>query len=865
MTNSEIRQPKRTRRWVLVADRLADRIITVGGVLVIGAVLGMMVFLVWEVLPLFKGGSVDYHAGYRFDGKSDSLVALTMDEYKTVAVSVSLDGKMVARHARTGTPLGSLAFDFNGKEPTSFSRSIDGGHVAFGFSDGTVRFGKIKFDVEVTAEDQVPSGLRQLDETDRTDGRSVFSLVPGKQVRQISVNPDLGDEIVVSENGSPILVMDYRYNDFGEKPRTNLAAVDANGAPSLNVAESKLNLLTGKATASVTKTSLPSLPADAKAAYILANDLGDQVFVAEKSGKVFRYNVPSGEPPVLAETVNLLPPGVELTVFGFLLGDRSIVVGGSDGSVGIYFMLKSDKADSIDGMTPVLARKFEPHQAAVAGFSTSQRGKTFATEDTKGNIWIRHGTSEKTLIRVSSSEGGSAVAPTFVVAPRFDGLLAVDGQGKADYWEISIPHPETSLHTLFGKVWYEGYPEPSYTWQSTGATDAFEPKLSLVPLIFGTLKATFYSLLFAIPIALLAAIYTSEFLPTRVRGKVKPVMEIMASIPSVVLGFVAALVLAPIVETWVAAVLLVFLVAPLAVVAAAYLWQTLPPTMAMRQEGLPKLLLMLGVVCVSVYGAYRIGPGFENLFFAGNFKAWLNDVTGSSVPFTFILLLPVSAVLVSYTASRYLGFGFNMRLRQMEMPYSALLDMARWLGVVAVTLASSYLAASALNLIGLDPRGTFVGTYVQRNTLIVGFAMGFAVIPIIYTLAEDALNSVPEHLRSASLGCGATTWQTAVWIILPTAISGVFSAVMIGMGRAVGETMIVVMAAGNTPLIDMNVFNGLRALSANIAVELPEAPKDGSLYRVLFLTGLVLFSMTFVINTVAELVRIHFRKRTMQL
>jgi len=147
----------------------------------------------------------------------------------------------------------------------------------------------------------------------------------------------------------------------------------------------------------------------------------------------------------------------------------------------------------------------------------------------------------------------------------------------------------------------------------------------------------------------------------------------------------------------------------------------------------------------------------------------------------------------------------------------------------------------------------------------VGFAMGFAVIPLIYTLAEDALNSVPEHLRAASLACGATPWQTALWVVLPTAISGVFSAVMIGMGRAVGETMIVVMAAGNTPIIDWNIFNGLRALSATIAVELPEAVKDGTLYRVLFLAGLVLFAVTFVINTLAEVVRQRFRKRAKQL
>ena len=172
---------------------------------------------------------------------------------------------------------------------------------------------------------------------------------------------------------------------------------------------------------------------------------------------------------------------------------------------------------------------------------------------------------------------------------------------------------------------------------------------------------------------------------------------------------------------------------------------------------------------------------------------------------------------------------------------------------------------SLLNAIGLDPRGGVVGTYVQRNVLVVGFAMGFAVIPIIYTIAEDALSAVPEHLRAASLACGGTPWQTAIYVILPTALSGVFAAIMIGMGRAVGETMIVVMAAGNTPLLDWNIFNGLRALSANIAVELPEAVKDGTLYRVLFLAALTLFVMTFLLNTLAEIIRIRFRKRAVQL
>ena len=100
-----------------------------------------------------------------------------------------------------------------------------------------------------------------------------------------------------------------------------------------------------------------------------------------------------------------------------------------------------------------------------------------------------------------------------------------------------------------------------------------------------------------------------------------------------------------------------------------------------------------------------------------------------------------------------------------------------------------------------------------------------------------------------------------VGVVLPTASPGIFSAVMIGFGRAVGETMIVLMATGNTPIMEWSVFNGFRALSANIAVELPEAPEGGTLYRVLFLGALLLFAMTFAINTVAELVRLRLRAR----
>ena len=158
-------------------------------------------------------------------------------------------------------------------------------------------------------------------------------------------------------------------------------------------------------------------------------------------------------------------------------------------------------------------------------------------------------------------------------------------------------------------------------------------------------------------------------------------------------------------------------------------------------------------------------------------------------------------------------------------------------------------------------RNGFGMPYEQRNSLVVGFIMGFAVIPVIFTISEDALSNVPPSLIAASEALGASRWQMVRTVVLPVASAGIFSALMIGLGRAVGETMIVLMATGNTPIMDWNIFNGMRTLSANIATELPEAAQDSTHYRVLFLGGLILFSMTFILNTLAEIVRQRLRKR----
>ncbi len=334
-------------------------------------------------------------------------------------------------------------------------------------------------------------------------------------------------------------------------------------------------------------------------------------------------------------------------------------------------------------------------------------------------------------------------------------------------------------------MWYEGYDRPAYVWQSSGASNDLEPKLSLVPLIVGTLKGTFYSLLLAIPLGVLGAMYISQFMHVAYKRYLKPVIEIMASLPSVVLGFLAGLWLAPRIEQAVPALVLALIVLPLLVLAAGFLWNVLPRAFRGRFPVGTEVFFFIVALAAGIALCLELSPAFERLAFGGDFKAWLFAST---------------------------GLGFD-----------------------------------------------------QRNAVVVGLAMGFAVIPIIFAIAEDAFSNVPQNLVAGSLALGADRWQTVTRVVLPTASPGIFSAIMIGFGRAVGETMIVLMATGNTPIMSWNPFNGFRTLSANIAVEIPEAPQGGTLYRTLFLAGLLLFVVTFIINTVAELVRQRLRERYSQL
>jgi phosphate transport system permease protein len=526
-----------------------------------------------------------------------------------------------------------------------------------------------------------------------------------------------------------------------------------------------------------------------------------------------------------------------------------------------WFYTNTPEATTVDGGMMVCAHEFATPGAAVTSLTVSDRRRMAVAGYADGKLRVIYVTSEKIIadLAVAGGQPIQAVA----LAPKEDGVVSLTAKAIA-HWTFDPGYPEVSLAALFTKVWYEGYPEPTHTWQSSSGDDAFETKFGLVPLIYGTLKASFYALLFGVPLALLSAVYTSEFLDPRVKGLIKPTVELMASLPSVVLGFLAGLVFAQFVENWVPALLASMLTIPLAFLLGAYVLQMLPQRASILLARWRFVFILL-VVPLGMVGGVVLGPLLEWTFFGGDFRAWLDGAEGSSIGGWMFLFVPLGGV----ATVALLGGTLNPWLRRLTRSWSrwslALLDVLKFIAGCGFALCLAFTISGALASLGLDPRGTYIGPYSQRNALVVGFVMGFAIIPIIYTIAEDALSAVPEHLRSGSLAAGATRWQTASRIIVPTAMSGLFSAVMIGFGRAVGETMIVLMATGNTPVMNWNMFSGFRTLSANIAVELPEAVGFGTHFRILFVAALSLFAITFVLNTGAEIVRLRFRRRAYQL
>lgn len=856
------RSRRRRTRWsVRFGDTCSRVLITGGGIGTILAVSTVFLFLLWVVAPLLSGAKVDPRPELPAGSHPARAIQVGADEYRLLGWTLHEDGHLVCYRLDDGDVVAELDL-FSSAEITSFSFVPDGTSVGLGFSDGKVAVGRIGFKTSYLDREDASPALQALPVGGHAlEEGAAFERVSPSQFRAQRLQVEFGE---ASDGGGDAAVhlLDHVETDAG----ITYAFLDDAGVLRFCRVTQRENMLTGEISYRTRKYDVPFDPT----AYattperLLLSGLGDAVILTWRDGRLQRFNT-RVNPSVLEETTDILAEEEEeLTSVEWLLGRTTLLAGDTTGRVAAWFPVRMEGEDGLSEVTRmVTAHTYQgPSGAPVTDLASAHRIRMFGAGYADGAIRLYHATSGKILGDLAvPGPGGDLHGMAFT--PKDDGFTALSPSGLGT-WDLDPRYPEATPHSLFRPVWYEGAAQPEHVWQSSAATDDFEPKFGLMPLVFGTLKATVFSLLFGVPIALLAAIFTSEFLDPRVRERIKPVVELMASLPSVVLGFLAALVFAPMVGENLAFYLLLGVALPLSFLLGAQSWQLLPRRVALRAQSwrFPAMFL---AIPVGIGMALLLAPAVERWCFAGDMMRWLDGQIGHAVGGWIPILIPLAAVLVIWmNASKV-----NPWLRRVSRDWSwrrcGLADFVKFGASLLLVLALATLAALVLNSLGLDPRGGLVDTYVQRNALVVGFVMGFAIIPIIYTIAEDALSAVPDHLRSASLGAGATPWQTALRVVVPTATSGLFSAIMIGLGRAVGETMVVLMAAGNTPVMEWNIFNGFRTLSANIAVELPEAVRNSTHYRTLFLAALTLFCMTFVLNTAAEIVRMRFRKKTVEL
>lgn len=753
-------QVAKTTLWF---DRIMTKTIIGGGFTVIVAVFGILFFLLSVTIPLFQNADVEER---QHPAPSSPVPGTWGLDPSGTLLFVYGNGKNIFFLDKTTGNLSSLPVSLPDGE-TVCAHSYDASLTAYPIATESGKVGLI----------HVHSGLN----------------VHGPD----KAGAEAGPLYPLTESGSvPGKISGIAYADAGERKIFTATVETEQGTRLLlmTLEESRSLLHEGELAPSGFHDLTDQL--EGRPTAMLPGASGDSLVIATDADKLLYFSYDEdGETWVRRQIIPTpLGKGEKMTSVNWLFGDMSLVIGGDRGSLKIFSLYPHSRPDGTSLRLFGQTRQFSPMDGPVQHYATSGINRSFLVS-TPRELRLCYGTTAD--IRWNS--GPLEFVPAQLAAnTEFNAAIAVDPSGNIHFFSLEDKHPEAGAKALVGKIWYEGYDSPKWLWQSVGGTDDYESKLSLMPLVFGTLKGTLYALVFAVPVAVTAAIYTAHFMPPAVKRVVKPVMEIMASLPSVVLGFFGALYLAPRMEDKIPALLCMAVLIPGLAALIAWFWTTRP-------------------------------------------AAWRNKFSRGV---EYIVMTPV-ILLCAWFCWEYLGYW-------LEQP---LISLCR--SVMGLWGDGDFQAASFADLW----RNGFGMPYEQRNSLVVGFIMGFAVIPVIFTISEDALSNVPLSLIAASEALGASRWQMVRTVVLPVASAGIFSALMIGLGRAVGETMIVLMATGNTPIMDWNIFNGMRTLSANIATELPEAAQDSTHYRVLFLGGLILFSMTFILNTLAEIVRQRLRKR----
>ena len=728
-------------RLRLLKDRIARYGVAAGGIGVIFSILLIFFYLFFIVAPLAETPEMDETAVYALQSESP-LIYLAMEEQAEIGAVFEQSGKVrfistsdgvLIQQVQLPIPKGVKIASFSAAHPTS-------GVVVLGLSNGQALVVRHRYTLGYPNDRRV--------------------ITP-------QIDYPLGSALVdVAEDGSALLKVAIQ-----EDESFTLVGWSKGGMLSVVRASPQESLLDDEAAFEFERSNGWTDLEDIQA--LLLDPVQRNLYVISHGGNLAWFNIPDLSHARLVEQLSITAPGVKVLESSLLSGGTSIMVAGDDGVINQWFSVRDEQG--VRHLQKI--RSFED-VGSLRVLTPEYSRKVFFVADNDGNISAYHTTAHQQLLKEPVAD---APIVQLAIAPRANALWALDDNKRLHFWHIKNEYPELSWDSLWSKVWYEGYDKPEYIWQSSAASNDFEPKLSLTPLTFGTLKAAFYAMLFAIPLSIMGAIFTAYFMAPKMRQLVKPTIEIMEALPTVILGFLAGLWLAPLIESHLPGLFALLLLLPVIVLLVAFLWSRLPVVLRQRIPDGWEAALLVPVLIGAGALSLALSPQLEQWLFAGDMPGWLQ---------------------------REMGIGFD-----------------------------------------------------QRNSLVVGMAMGFAVIPTIFSIAEDAIFSVPKYLTNGSLALGATPWQTLTRVVLLTASPGIFSGIMMGVGRAVGETMIVLMATGNTPVMDLSIFQGMRTLSANIAVEIPESEVGSTHYRVLFLAALVLFVFTFVFNTGAELVRQRLREK----
>ena len=715
-------------------------IVYAGGIAVILSIAMIFFVLANNVLPLFFNVELEDRQEVPLPGGGSSLVYMT-DEYGELSLRFIRDGRVIIFNGKDGSLIREENLPLGGRRIVSHATTDPGqAGLAVGLDDGSVLYIKVVFQLgweqgrrSMSVRFDYPLGMdRVFMDPERRPISHLAVREADEDIRMAAVT----DEGRLLTLAAYVEGNDFSLSDDGEESEY---VVDVSTTDVLLTTDVRKLLISPKGMLyAVSAAAIETYyPINENLRLLQRHDADEHVY----------------------------------TTAALLAGGRSLLTGDVQGEVA-HWLLRGNHSGDIS-----LARTFGVHDSAVRHIAPEHNRRVFAVVAEDGDVSLHHTTADRTLFRGS----GYRSPPPPIFSTHGNRMLVEADDSHLHLLGLKNPHPEFSWSAIWNRVQYEGRRTAQWVWQSSAANADFEPKFSVTPLLLGTLKAAAYTMILSVPIAILAACYTACFMAPRTRHTVKSMIELMDAMPTVILGFLAGLWLAPRVEQHLAG----FFLLPLFIiglsVGTSLTWRSGLFRAALRRQcdGW-EFALVIPVVLIATALSFTLDHPIENWLFNGDLIAWLNEK-------------------------------------------------------------------------GID--------FDQRNSVIVGIAMSLAVIPSIFSISEDAMYGVPRQWSIGSLALGASSWQTMWRVVLISASPGIFSAVIIGLGRAVGETMIVVMATGNTPLLNFNMLEGFRAISGNIAIEMPEAEQHSTHFRLLFFMAALLFVITFVLNTVAEVIRTHLHRR----